>query len=352
MNVKGKQLLLPGCSCTRTYEECPGLLAAGLAAAYSPFPFCYSNILDSRPPLCQGLLISSARPDSPVQTASSAAYPGARTSGLLDSWALGLQDVRTPGCLANICMWATHCWPVVCIFICISFSIDWQEGFRAPPPSWVLATGSRDPGVFYLARSLCISAIHQSYLLFNELISFNLFAQVSVAITGLSWQDMGHSFKSRLSSFKVTSPTLRPLHSTPLLNFQSWDFSIYHWTPRVAPFSGCCFSLSLFSPGTPSTFWCLWRSSVSINIFTMKKLKIPSHTIYPVPCEKRNSRSPPASIYIWKLSLSSITTTWNGGVGGRISGKECPDPDNSIEIVADGYDFMSALFAFCQSGWE
>lgn len=42
---------------------------------------------------------------------------------------------------------------------------------------------------------------------------------------------------------------------------------------------------------------------------------------------------------------------WRGwGWGwGRISGKECPDPDNSIEIVADGYDFMSALLAFAEA---
>jgi len=110
-------------------------------------------------------------------------------------------------------MWPMRC-PVVCIFICISFSIDWQPFCSYRPP------GSSSAG------SLCISAIHQSYLLFNELISFNLFAQVSVAITGAvqetPWPEPEHSFKLQLSSIKASNPASQLL----LFSFPSGDTSI------------------------------------------------------------------------------------------------------------------------------
>jgi len=50
--------------------------------------------------------------------------------------------------------------------------------------------------------------------------------------------------------------------------------------------------------------------------------------------------------------LSSITATWGWSAEVLENSKECPDPDNSIEIVAGGYDFMSALFAFLPKRFE
>jgi len=100
--------------------------------------------------LCLGLLISSAIPDSPDTD-----IVGGISWSLLLSQHLYVADAL-PGCL--------HFY--------LYFIFNW------------LAGGKEIPTFPLTCSSLCISAIHQSYLLFNELISFNLFAQVSVAITG------------------------------------------------------------------------------------------------------------------------------------------------------------------------
>lgn len=94
--------------------------------------------------LCQAC---QPRPDSVVSSISWS--QDFWTPGQLGSWTSGLR-----GCLANICMWATHCWPVVCIFICISFSIDWQEGFLLHlvlgPGNWIQGSWRFLPGALFV----------------------------------------------------------------------------------------------------------------------------------------------------------------------------------------------------------
>lgn len=129
---------------------------------------CHCHRLWCSEPLCRRL-ISSAKsrrrqrhilPDS--QPASQAVSPE-------------LFCLLSPTFVCGQCVWGRRQ-----LFRCLHFYLYFIF-------NWLTESVARLPGGYLGAKfryALCVlQSIHQSYLLFNELISFNLFAQVSVAIT-------------------------------------------------------------------------------------------------------------------------------------------------------------------------
>lgn len=117
-----------------------------------------------------------------------------------------------------------------------------------------------------------------------------------------------------------------------------------------------CFSCVPFCLVLRQLFGAFGHSSVSINIFTMKKLKIPRNTIYiepPSPRKTLRSRQR-ASIYIWKLSLSSITTAWGSGLvfGGLGTAQSVLVPTLTIrlKLLPMAMILWVLCLPFCQSG--
>lgn len=151
--------------------------ACRLAAAYSPFPFCHFNIFNF---FCTNMQCHI------VSNSLSCSFP----TNFLGHSCKSRHILSSEACLpawASACLLSPH-WlccgecGLLCLCLCSAlFAFLFVFHFQL--------TGSSDSYLGgYLSWTLqlvalCAAAIHQSYLLFNELISFNLFAQVSVAIT-------------------------------------------------------------------------------------------------------------------------------------------------------------------------
>lgn len=143
--------------------------ACRLAAAYSPFPFCHFNIFNF---FCTNMQCHI------VSNSLSCSFPTNFLGHSCKSRHILSSEACQPACLLSphwLC--CGECGLLCSALFAFLFVFHFQ------------LTGSSDS---YLGGylnwtlqlvALCAAAIHQSYLLFNELISFNLFAQVSVAIT-------------------------------------------------------------------------------------------------------------------------------------------------------------------------
>lgn len=145
--------------------------ACRLAAAYSPFPFCHFNIFNF---FCTNMQCHI------VSNSLSCSFPtnflghSCKSRHILSSEACLPEPEPQPVCLARTDFAVGSVGSALFAFLFVfHFQLTGSsDSYLGGYLNWTLQL-----------VALCAAAIHQSYLLFNELISFNLFAQVSVAIT-------------------------------------------------------------------------------------------------------------------------------------------------------------------------
>lgn len=126
--------------------------------------------------ICNGHIVSSCCCCEPASWASSTNFLGQVQT--LSAAYPASQRVSQAVCLAQcLCVGNAFGRRVPLFAFLFVFHFQLTDRVVACPPTWGL------PGLKFRYALCVLQSIHQSYLLFNELISFNLFAQVSVAIT-------------------------------------------------------------------------------------------------------------------------------------------------------------------------